>query len=554
MSNAPDSSGRPASNTPAARAPARPVTVGLLVAAGLSAAYANTFAEMWRRWFPSWHYADLGLYDKIVGGESYYTHGPLVPLVSLLMAILLLRHTRVPLAPRPVTGLLVVAAGLLVHGAACFARVNFLSAFTLIGVLAGLVLALWGWRALRRLWFPLAFLAFMVPLPEVSIAQLNCRLKLWAADSGVTLANLLGVIVERSGNVVFLEGGKSLVIANVCNGLRTLISLLAFGALYAYVCKLRGLWRLLLFAASVPVAVVSNAVRITSLIVVADVWDTKTATGWYHDTSGILIYALAFGLMFGLERFILWARKAVGRPAEILPLFHGELRGPDDSRQWPTLACAIGGRTGWVAVVLVLVAAGGAWALNRAVPSVWNQHMAAQAMPATIELDGLQWHGRDLEMDENTLTILETRDYLYRRYTAAGAAPLDFCVVFSMDNRKGTHPPDICLEGGGQEIVDKRDVLVHGVEGRGDVACRAIVVQSGARREYFLYVYKCGNSYTPSFWGQQLTIFVNGLLARNASGALVRVSTPADGDLEEAGRRSMTMLKAAIPYLDRALP
>jgi EpsI family protein len=517
-------------------------------------AYAKTFAEMWIRWFPAWHHANIGLYDRIVEGESYYTHGPLVPFISLIIGILLIRHMRIPVEPRRVAGGIVLVGSLLLHLAACFARVNFASGFSLIGVLAGLVLFLWGSTALRRLWFPIALLFFMVPLPEVSIAQLNFRLKLLAADWGVSLANFLGVIVERSGNQVFLLGDKSMVVANVCNGLRTLISLLAFGAIYAYVCKLRGLWRIGLFAMSVPVAVVSNSIRIVSLIAVADIWDVKTATGWYHDTSGLFIYGIAFLLMFGIERLVLWARKLVGRPAVVLPLFHGQLRGTEDDEQGPRLALAVGGGAGWTAAILILVAAGAAFALNRSVPSVWNQQMASKAMPAKLDMAGRQWQGQDLELDEQTLTILETNDYLYRRYTNTASAPVDLCIVFSQDNRKGTHPPDICLEGSGSDIVAKYDVVVPNVAGRGDVPCRAIIVQTGTRRAYHLYVYKCGREYTPSFWKQQFTIFANGLLHRNASGALIRVSTPVGDDETAARRRCTMMLGAAIPYLDAALP
>jgi hypothetical protein len=93
---------------------------------------------------------------------------------------------------------------------------------------------------------------------------------------------------------------------------------------------------------SVPVAIASNAVRILSLLVVADHWDVKTATGWYHDTSGLFIYPLAFLLMFGLERLVLWGRRAVGRPAEVRPLFDGARRDPDDEGQWPRLLDALG--------------------------------------------------------------------------------------------------------------------------------------------------------------------------------------------------------------------
>jgi len=526
----------------------------VLLAAGLVAAYATNFYEMWQRWFPAWKRTQWSLYDRFMEGESYYTHGPLVPVVSIIMAILLIRHTRIPMKRRPVLGGLVLGGSLLFHLVSCLARVNFASGFSLIGVLAGLVLMLWGTTALRRLWFPIAFLFFMVPLPEVSIARLNFSLKMMAADTGVRIANILGIVAERSGNMVFLEGGKQLVIANVCNGLRTLISLVAFGALYAYVCKLRGAWRLGLFAMSVPVAVVSNSIRIVTLIAVAHVWTVEVATGFFHDFSGLMIYAVAFGLMFGLERLVLAARRWAGRPATVVPLFHGIERDPDDREQWPRLIRASSTPRGWIAVALVAVTAAGAVHLCRAVPPTWTGQVAAKAIPAELTIDGHLLHSYDIELDEQTLTILETRDYVCKRYVRAGAPPVDFSVVFSEDNRKGTHPPDLCLEGGGQDIIAKGDVVLEGVEGPGTIRCRELVVQHAGLRTYHLYTYRCGGRYTPSFWNQQITIFLNGLLNRNASGALIRVSTPVERDVDEARLRAKVLLTVAVPYLERVLP
>ena len=68
--------------------------------------------------------------------------------------------------------------------------------------------------ALRRLWFPLALLLFMVPLPEVTIADLNFHLKMLATDWGVALASRFGAVAERMGNRVLLREGKMLVVAN----------------------------------------------------------------------------------------------------------------------------------------------------------------------------------------------------------------------------------------------------------------------------------------------------------------------------------------------------
>ncbi len=534
-------------------------TVGtwILLAAGLTVAFGQNFAEMWLRWFPAWHDTGRSLYDRIVEGESYYTHGPLIPVVSLLIVLLLIRHASIPVRPWRRGGLIVLVFSLLLHLVACRARVNFASGFAFIGVLAGLVLLLWGGRAFRRLWFPIALLVFMVPLPDVTITNLNFTLRNYAAAGGVAAANAIGVIAERMGdmgNQVILEGDKTLVIANVCNGLRTLISLLAFGAIYAYICRLRGGWRVALFMLTIPVAVVANSLRIVSLILIADIWDVKTATGFFHDFSGVLIFVLAFGMMFGLERLILWARKAVGRPAEVLPLFHDARRTADDEGQWSRLVGAVGGKWGRTAVVLVLLSAAGAWWLNQSLPPVWNKQVAQKALPAVLNIAGRDRNSHELELDDRTLTILETRDYLYRRYDPASMNWIDICVIFSQDNRKGTHPPDLCLEGGGKDIVAKGGVVVSNVEGRGSVSCRELVVQSGRERKYFLYTYKCGSRYTSSFWTQQLVIFVNGFLDRNASGALIQISTPVTGDLSDARGRCVQLIRAAVPHLDRGLP
>ena len=112
----------------------------LLLAAALVVGFEHNFWEMWQRWFPAWRHADWSLYDRLVEGESYYTHGPLVPLVFLVMVLLLIRHTSIRVKPSPVAGGVLLGLSLLLHLTACLARVNFASGFAFIGALAGLVL------------------------------------------------------------------------------------------------------------------------------------------------------------------------------------------------------------------------------------------------------------------------------------------------------------------------------------------------------------------------------------------------------------------------------
>jgi EpsI family protein len=547
----------PQQSTAARPAPAwRKVLVWLMLTASLVAAFGYNFREMWRRWFPAWRLTDLSLYERFVNGESYYTHGPLVPLVSLLIAILLIRHTRIDPKPCPKLGWPVLGAGVLLHLVASLARVNFASGFALPIVLSGLVLLLWGRQAFRRLWFPIALLVFMVPLPEVSIATLNFRLKMWAADWGVRLASGMGVAVARDAsqpNKVILDGDKEMIVANVCNGLRTLISLVAFGALYAYVCRLRGFWRIGLFLMSVPVAVVSNSLRIVSLIFVADIWDVEAATGFFHDFSGLMIFAIAFALMFGLERLILTARKLLGKPARERPLLGEAARDEDEPSPWPAMAAAPAGLRGIASVATLSIAAALSLWLVQTVPNPTTAEAVASAVPAKVHLGGRLHRSYRFELDRNTLVVLEWPEYVSRRYVAPGEPPVDFILIFSKDNRKGTHPPDLCLEGGGDQIIARANVELP-VEHREDLPCRELIVQGARGRTYYLYAYRCGDEYTRSFFMQQLTIFVNGLLRRDASGALVEVATPVTTDLEDARRRARELMATMAPHLDRNLP
>ena len=530
-----------------------PAALWVLLVALLVAGFAHNFGEMWGRWFPRWRREQLGLYERITGGESYYTHAPLVPPLALLIAVLLIRHTRIRLRPWRAAGGFVLAVSVLLHLVACLARVNFASGFALIGVLTGLILLIWGGEALRRLWFPIFLLFFLVPLPQVTIYNLNFKLKIFAAEIGVALASAIGIAVERMGNKVMLAGDKTLVIANVCNGLRTIISLLAFGALYAYVCRLRGLWRIGLFLFSLPVAVVSNSVRIVGLIVVAEIWNEEVATGWFHDWSGILIFVLAFLLMFGAERFVLWFREAIGRPVEVVPLFHDVRRGPEDHYQSEPLYRAIVSGRGYVAVGLLVVAAGGALWLSQSVPQRFNQQTAQAALPTEIKVNGTLLTSYDMGIDEQTIDVLETGDYLNRVYLAPGVQPVNLCIIFSKDNRKGTHPPDVCLAGSGEGIVAKGHATLRNVAGHEAIQLREIILETRGRRQYFAYTYKCGARYTASFWEQQFTIFLNGLLHRDSSGALIRISTDVVTSVDAARGRAMALLREAVPHLDEKL-
>lgn len=180
--------------------------------------------------------------------------------------------------------------------------------------------------------------------------------------------------------------------------------------------------------------------------------------------------------------------------------------------------------------------------------------LAASAIPAVIETPAHTWASSSLMLSERELDVLETRDYVFRTYADGRGKPVDLVIVFSEDNRKGTHPPDVCLEGSGSRIMMRYDRTVH-IDGVA-LQLRELVTTNGpGRYSYFAYFYKCGDMFTPSFYRQQAQTVLNGLMNRNAAGALVRYSVTLDNpqDLPNARARVDQLLEVTFPHIKSKL-
>jgi len=533
----------------------------LAVVVMLAAGWHRTFMEMWLRWFPAWHTNGLSLMDRFTQGDSYYTHGPLVPLTSLIIVWLVHKRVGVPVRrSRSASWLggLMLAVFLIFHllSVSPSARVMFVSGFSLIGVIGGLVLLWGGWPLARAYWLPVALLFFMVPIPEVWIGDLNFRLKFLAGRTALWFTtHLFGVPAVMDGSYVYLPpdalgNPKILVIDNVCSGLRSLISLIWFAALFAMVCRTKGLWRLFMLAMAGPIAVVSNIVRITSLNLAAHYGSIEIAGphGWFHDLSGLLVFAMALGLLFGLEQTIIIMNRVFRRDwIDHRLLGYLDAITPADIARHSRPQVGPMVALGLVAMLSVY------WSAY-----TWDGDVSnpiEEVVPESIQFDGATFIGEDHKLDQLSLIILEYPDYVYRRYTNPNTGDLvDLLIVFSANNRKGTHPPEVCIEGSGDKIIGK-SIQPLTVPGIGEVSMRELLTQRANRQTCFLYVYKCGDKYTPSFFAQQFWIFVNGITGQNTAGALIRMSVSArTQDMEPAQKLARAAASALMPYIDKKLP
>jgi len=290
---------------------------------------------------------------RIVGlwlSDPSWSHGFLIPLFSLYFinqkraAILGLEHVRDPLAeflagrrpPRLGAGqtrpnylglvLLLAMLAFYVFNVVSPAGYAYFRPLSLIGALAAVVLFLGGWRLLTQTWLPIAFLVFAVPLPRRYYVGLTMPMRELAATVATVLLNLVAGLEARCSGVVIdiVDQGRHLEppldVAEACSGMRLLMAFLALGVAMAYLHERPWWQRLVLLASTVPIAIFCNIVRVTVTGFIYVLAAPKYTQGIYHDTLGLAMLPLAFGLYGCLAWFMasLFVEEGQGQREDVI--------------------------------------------------------------------------------------------------------------------------------------------------------------------------------------------------------------------------------------------
>lgn len=241
----------------------------------------------------------LWMYGRYVSPDSYYSHGFIVPFVSIVL-IWQIRDKLVGLPQQKnLLGLCLIVSALFLHILGTALYVFSISGFSLIILIAGLVLYVFGKDIATKIIFPITFLVFMVPFPEAFISFVAFPLKMMVAKAGSSIAMMWGVPNIQEGFIITIPAG-TLLVGNPCSGLRSLISFLAIGSVFSYLCELDKWKKWLLFGFSVPIALLSNLLRVPILISVSHYWSLETAAPEtvVHTGSGVLVFIFGLLLLF----------------------------------------------------------------------------------------------------------------------------------------------------------------------------------------------------------------------------------------------------------------
>jgi exosortase len=239
--------------------------------------------------------------------DDNYSHGFLIVPIALYFAWERRKRFQAA-APRPAyAGLALVIASLCTLIAGVLGSELFLTRVSLLGVCAGALWYLYGFAHVRIMFFPLAILLLMIPIPAIIFNQIAFPLQLLASRFGEAALVIAGIPVLREGNVIELAN-TSLEVAEACSGIRSLISLLTLGIVYGYFMDPR-LWvRYLLALAAVPVAIVANGVRVAGTGIAAHYYGVEAAHGFFHTFSGWLVFLVAFLMLGLLHRIVVLIR------------------------------------------------------------------------------------------------------------------------------------------------------------------------------------------------------------------------------------------------------
>jgi len=277
-----------------------------------------------RRWLP----VLLGLavmyvptYIDLAHGlwqEEAYAHGPIILAVVAWLAW----RRRAALAGElesgaALAGSIVLALGLALYIVGRSQSVALLEVGSHVPVFAGTVLLLGGWQALRKLWFALFFLVFLVPLPGFVIVSMTGPLKGLVAQAVESMLYALGYPIARSG-VVLSIGQYQLLVADACAGLNSIYSLAALGLLYLHVTAAGSLARtVLLLASIVPIALAANLLRVLALVLITFHFGDAAGQSFFHGSTGMVLFAAALLLLLGLDALL--RQLPAYRPSRVQP-------------------------------------------------------------------------------------------------------------------------------------------------------------------------------------------------------------------------------------------
>ena len=263
--------------------------------------------------------------------DENYSHGLLIPfIIGYILWLQRDKFATEPARPSVLLGGLAVAFSLFALWTGVAGAELYTQRMSLVLLIAGTVVYFGGVGFLRLILVPLGLLILAIPIPAIIFNKIAFPLQLFASRCAVWSMSVIGIPVLRQGNVIELKplnsfDTKKLEVVEACSGIRSLMTLMTLAVVFAYFTHPRsddsngprgrfgflrsyGFWRsTILILSAVPIAILTNASRVSGTGILSHYYGTGVADGFFHTFSGWAIYIVAFLLLFAvgwvLDRF-----------------------------------------------------------------------------------------------------------------------------------------------------------------------------------------------------------------------------------------------------------
>jgi exosortase D (VPLPA-CTERM-specific) len=492
----------------------------IAVVAAIAFLYATVLAKLGGDWW----------------SDENYSHGLLVPFVIGLIVWKEWDDLKSAVSDSwPLLGGVVVLGAILLLLAGTLGAELFTQRISLVLMLGGTIVYLFGVSILIRLAVPFVLLLLSIPVPQIIFNRIAFPLQIWASQMAVWGIRLFEVPTLRKGNVIdILSRGAtqtiSLEVVEACSGIRSLMTLVTLALILVYFTRrdedgpfgnFSGadlLRAVILMILAVPIAVLTNAARVTGTGVLTYYYGKQATESAWHDASGWLVYVVALVLLIGanyLLRAILRGKREYIGSVKCL-----------DPR--PAIS-----RAKVLPLVAVIVAGGMAvnWFVTRGETPVERTSLTA----LSTTLGEWQQRGDAIKFDPAVERVLRTTDHTMREYTLPDGRLANLYVGYYASQRTGAtyHSPQNCLPGAGWVMKDPQYIDITTADGQTFRANRYII-QNGIYNEVMIYWYQGRGRIEASEYNDKANTIWDSVTRGRSDGAIVRVMTSVGSDEDAA--------------------
>ncbi len=394
-------------------------------------------------------------------------------------------------------------------------------------ILVGIIWMHIGWHKIKTIAFALFFMLTMFPVPHFIHDKVTLKLKLISSKLGVAMIQLYGMPAYREGNVIDL-GFTRLQVVDACSGLNSLISLLVLSLLLVYFFRAHIWKRLFLFFSAIPLAILTNSMRITLTSILFKYFGQKAAEGFFHGFSGLLIFVFCLPVLF-LEMKILSKLPPVPDelPAERERSENSQGMVDEtvtDPNRHDNAANSLNANPQFITVILLLVVT---LALSQGIEFQEKIPLAKPFNQFPLEVG--EWAGVSTPMEQVYIDTLDLSDYAIIDYHSKSGKPVNFYVAYYESQSKGAaiHSPTTCLPGGGWSFEKSGAVTFPISSGdRKQMTVNSALMQKGRSKQLAYYWFDQRGRILTSAYQLKLYAVWDSIIQQRTDGALVRIITP----------------------------